>query len=108
MNQQQRILMPVIAVAVAVLLISMLIGGVADGAEVLIGIALFTLFNPLFWIIFLVVVLARRGGRGQQQQQQVVIVTGGGQGAPRLRCPGCKGLSPDTARFCGHCGGALA
>ncbi len=107
MTDPRRIYIPIIAIAVSILLISLLIGDAADGMEAVFGIALFTLFNPLFWIIFLIAVLARRGG-GQQQQQQVVIVTGGSQGAPRLRCPGCKGLSPDTARFCGHCGGALA
>ncbi len=64
---------------------------------------LFTIFNPLFWIIFLIVLLVRRGG--QQQQQQVVVITGGqSNGAPRLRCPKCQQLSPGTAKFCGGCG----
>ncbi len=109
MNDQQRIIMPIVGIAIAVLLAVVLFEGAGDGFEWLFGILLLTLFNPLFWIIFLIAVLVRRGGRGQQQQQQVVIVTGGGtQAAPRLRCPKCKGLSPDTARFCGHCGVALA
>ncbi len=109
MNQQQRILLPIIAIALAGLFMVLLgTGAGGDAVEVFLGIALFTILNPLFWIIFLIVVLSRGRG-GQQQQQQVVIVTAGGsQAAPRLRCPKCKGLSPDSARFCGHCGAGLA
>lgn len=86
-----------------------LMGGVmaASGAPdemtgVFLAPAALTLFNPIFWVIFVIVLLARRNK--QQQQQQVVVVGGSQPSGPRVRCPTCKGLSRGDAVFCGDCG----
>lgn len=102
-----NVAVPILAAVLGVVAIILFFEGVGgDGAEMIFAIAFFTLFNPLFWIVFLIVVLARRGG-GQQQQQQIVVVTAPAGGGMRLRCPGCQAVNAGVARFCTQCGANL-